>query len=152
MGWNDAVVADGAAQKVIGANIEETAKSFEEYRALKYSNCTRTRNRIMSSIRKIGGYAAVIQGLGFVCIPVFIFILEIPHGLGPGADAAKEFAVAAASAIPYLLLNLLVILPSITIVLNALALLEHMREGAPNRMRLAISPPQSRELCSWPVV
>jgi hypothetical protein len=91
----------------------------------------------MKGFQKIGGCAAVIQGLAFVALLLIIFGFEIPQGLGPGADTAKEIAVAASSPTPFLITNLLVMLFSITIILITLALRERMQDGAPNQMRLA---------------
>jgi len=92
----------------------------------------------MKGFQKIGGCAAVIQGLAFVALLLIIFGFEIPQGLGPGADTAKEIAVAASSPTPFLITNLLVMLFSITIILITLALRERMQDGAPNQMRLAV--------------
>src|SRR6266852_9930155 len=92
----------------------------------------------MNNMQKVGGYAAVIQGLGFVALLLIILGFELPQGLGPGASAAKEIAVAASSPTPFLALNLIVVLFGITITVNSLALYERLQAGAPNRMRLAI--------------
>jgi hypothetical protein len=137
LSWNNPAVAGYAREEVIGAKIEQL-KSYEQYRIPNDSRCIATRRRNMKGIQKIGGYAAVIQGLAFVALLLFIFGFEIPQGLGPGADTAKELAVAARSVIPFLIPNLIVMLLSITIILNTLALRERMQDGAPNRMRLAV--------------
>src|SRR5712691_7547428 len=92
----------------------------------------------MKGFGKVGGYAAVIQGLGFVALLLIIFGFELPQGLGPGADAAKEIAVRASSPTPFLILNLLVVLFGITTIVVVLALRDRMQDGAPHRMRLAV--------------
>jgi hypothetical protein len=92
----------------------------------------------MSNFQKIGGYAAVIQGLGFVALLLFIFGFELPQGFGPNADPAKVVAVAASSQTTFQALNLLVMLFGITVILVVLALRDRMKDGAPHRMRLAV--------------
>ena len=92
----------------------------------------------MKSTQKVGGYAALIQGLAFIALGVIIVGFEIPQGLGPGADPAKWIAVAAVSPTPFLIAYLLLVVLAITIVLFTVALRERMQDGAPNRMRLAV--------------
>ncbi len=92
----------------------------------------------MKGFQKVGGYAAVIQGLGFVALLLVIFGFELPQGLGPGADPAKVVAVEASSPTPFYFLNLLLMLFGITLILLVLALRDRMQDGAPHRMRLAV--------------
>ena len=93
----------------------------------------------MNNMQKVGGYAALVTGLQFVAILVIAFGVLGPQGVaGPDAPADKVLAVAAKSATPFLIDNLVTMLFSITLVLGALALRERLQAGAPNRMRIAV--------------
>jgi hypothetical protein len=93
----------------------------------------------MKGFQKIGGYAAILQGLMFIVILVIQFTVLAPQGLAGGnADPAKVVAFAATSPTPFLILNLILVVFSITIILVVLALFERLQAGAPNRMRLAV--------------
>jgi hypothetical protein len=94
----------------------------------------------MNSMQKVGGYAALVTGAQFVAILVIQFAVLAPLGYtGPDTPPDKVLAlVTANSTTPFLILNLIGALFSITIVLGALALRERLRAGAPNRMRIAV--------------
>lgn len=94
----------------------------------------------MNSMQKVGGYAALVTGVQFVAILVIQFAVLAPLGYtGPDTPPDKVLAlVTANSTTPFLILNLIGALFSITIVLGALALRERLQAGAPNRMRIAV--------------
>jgi hypothetical protein len=93
----------------------------------------------MKGFQKIGGYAALLQGLMFVVILGIQFAVLAPQGLAGGnVDPAKAVAFGASSPTPFLILNLILVVFSITILLVVLALYERLQAGAPNRMRLAV--------------
>lgn len=92
----------------------------------------------MKDLQKVGGYAAIAQGLGFVALLIILFTVFVPKGLTPPVDPAKEIAAAAGSPAPFLIINLIVVLFSITIILVTLALNDRLQAGAPTRMRLAV--------------
>jgi len=98
----------------------------------------------MNSIQKVGGYAAIVAGVQYVVILMFVFGMLVPY---PGlhtdtsrlVDEDKNTIVAMAnSPTPLLIQSLITALFSITLLLVALALREHLQNGAPNRMRIAV--------------
>ena len=93
----------------------------------------------MNNMQKVGGYAALVTGVQFVAILVIQFGILAPQGVsGPDTPPGTVLAVAANSPTPFLILNLVVALFSITLVLGALAVRERLQAGAPNRMRVAV--------------
>ena len=93
----------------------------------------------MNTMQKIGGYAALVTGVQFLAILVIQFAVLAPLGVaGPTTPPEKVLAVAANSAAPFLILNLITALFSITLLLGALAVRERLQAAAPDRMRLAV--------------
>jgi hypothetical protein len=92
----------------------------------------------MKGFQKIGGYAALIQGLAYVGLLLFIFGFANPHGIGPGVDLAKEIAVWASSPTLFKIIYLISMMLGITTILFTFALRERMQDGAPDRIRLAV--------------
>ena len=89
-------------------------------------------------MQKVGGYNGLVIGVQFIVILVIAFGILGPQGVTPGTPPDQILAVAAQSATPFLIQNLVVASFSVTVVLGALALRERLQAGAPNRMRVAV--------------
>jgi hypothetical protein len=93
----------------------------------------------MSSLQRVGGYAALVTGAQFVAILVILFAVLAPLGVtGPGTPPETVLKVATNSTTPFLILNLIEALFSITFLLGALAVRERLQANASNRMRIAV--------------
>ena len=93
----------------------------------------------MNNMQKIGGYAALVTGVQFLAILVIQFGVLAPLGVtGPTTPADQVLAAATSSTAPFLTLNLITALFSLTLLLGALAVRERLQAGAPTRMRLAL--------------
>ena len=93
----------------------------------------------MNNLQKVGGYAALVTGVQFVAILVIQIGVLAPLGVAaPTTPPDNVLAVAANSAAPFLILNLITALFSITLLLGALAVRERLQAAAPDRMRLAV--------------
>src|SRR5881396_2054469 len=92
----------------------------------------------MNNIQKLGGYASLLTGLGFMAILVIDFAVLAPQGFaGPDTPPDRVMALVANSAVPFQLLDVFSLLASITLILGALAVRERL-DGAPTRMLLAL--------------
>ena len=96
----------------------------------------------MKSLQKIGGIAALTQGILFIVFPVFLFAILPSQGLeattGPNvlADPAKVLPVAAKSPIVSIF-SLLDVPVAVCLLLITLALHERLQSDSPMMIRIA---------------
>ena len=97
----------------------------------------------MNSMQKVGGYAALISGVQYIAMLVFVFGLLMPPGLHVDTDTMVEadkrvMVVMTNHPTPFLIQSMVNGLFSITLLLCTLALRERLQAGAPNRMRIGV--------------
>ena len=93
----------------------------------------------MKNIQRLGGYASLLLGFGFITILIIDFAVLAPMGFaGPDTPPELVMALVNTSAIPFQLLDIFSMLGCSALVLTVLALRERMASDAPNHMRLAV--------------
>jgi hypothetical protein len=93
----------------------------------------------MKNLQKVGGYASIIFALQFLAIAVIEFAILSPQGdNGAATPAMTLISIASKSEAPYLTVNLLTVLFSLTVILVTFGVRERMQASATNPMRLAV--------------
>jgi hypothetical protein len=97
---------------------------------------------MMKRLQKIGGIAALVQGLLFIIFPIFLFVILPRQGLpataGPDILADPASVLTAASKTPLVsIFGLLDVPIAVSLVLVVLALHERLQGDSPMMMRIA---------------
>ncbi len=93
----------------------------------------------MNTLRRAGGYAAILLTLQFVATLVILFVFLAPQGYA-GATTPVDTLLAIYRTQPaqFAIASLIALLQGPTIILTTLGVRDIMQGGAPTRMRLAV--------------